>query len=378
MTARFEYSALMKRKLRAESWSEQGVSSLHEAREAIAQLPLAAAIEMVDYYVWEGQFIYRSYFPWLALYIADTARDFGEEEVWRNLNKIADHFATTGFPPLAIEVVAQHGRTPNALIQLQEQDAAPVLIYKPTGETLGASMWEAQSLRTLEELKTALSDGRRDAARSLLDRYHAELKPVHDGLTEWAWLWMTLVADRHGEAAMFDQLRRAGELLRGAGLRMQASIPIKELVLQMAMAMRGHRCGPGEEGDIDIVEDHEKYMITFDACGSGGRMRRKGELDGLPARQDPPFNFGVTKEASPNSWGRKGVPYYCTHCAVWSELMSTDLIGYPGRITLFNPDGSKPCAWAIYKRPEDIPEEYFTRIGRKRDPSRFNKLPDQK
>lgn len=114
-------------------------------------------------------------------------------------------------------------------------------------------------------------------------------------------------------------------------------------------------------------------MIRFDACGSGGRMRRVGEIDRLPARPDDPFCFGTVKQPVPASWGESDVPYYCTHYALWSEVMTTDTLGYPARITLFDPDGRHPCAWASYKRPADLPQAYCDRIGRERQLERFNR-----
>ncbi len=108
--------------------------------------------------------------------------------------------------------------------------------------------------------------------------------------------------------------------------------------------------------------------MVFDPCGSGGRMRRTGEIDKIPPRDGPPFNLGRTKKAWPWSWSKAGVPYYCVHCCIWSEIIPTELNGYPTRVTLWNEDPEKPCRWAFYKKPDLIPEEYFTRIGMKRDP----------
>ena len=371
MAPRFELSQLMGRPVRSETWPEQGVSSLQTAREALAHGDREAVALAVENYVWEGQFIYRSYIPWLAFYLTDGARRFGEIAVWEMLARVSGHLAQVGFPPLSTEVLDAVATADGPI----GYDAPRrLLLNRTSGATLPVAAWDAIAAPDLARLRACLDADDRQGALAALETYHRAGKPVHDGYTEWTWLWMTLVADRYGEPVMLEQLAAVGELLRGAALRRQASLPIEELVRQMAMAMRGHRCGPGEEGDITVAEEPQRYRITFDACGSGGRMRRRGELDGLPARQDPPFAFGVVKQPTPASWGRADVPYYCMHCALWSEVMTTDILGYPARITLFDPDGTKPCAWLIYKRPEDIPQEYFDRIGRTRDPARFNRL----
>jgi hypothetical protein len=33
-------------------------------------------------------------------------------------------------------------------------------------------------------------------------------------------------------------------------------------------------------------------------------------------------------------------------------------------VTDFDPDASRPCQWQFYKRADDIPEAYYTRVGR--------------
>ena len=56
-------------------------------------------------------------------------------------------------------------------------------------------------------------------------------------------------------------------------------------------------------------------------CGSGQRLVRNGRYgeDG----------WGVTDEAHDWSYGRKGFPLYCTHCAFMNELGPINWIGYP-------------------------------------------------
>ncbi len=98
--------------------------------------------------------------------------------------------------------------------------------------------------------------------------------------------------------------------------------------------------------------------MSFDPCGSGGRMRRIGQLDGIPPRTGEPINLGVTKKAYTWSWGKTGVPYYCLHCSVWHEIMHIEKTGVPVKITDYDPDPEAPCVWYIYKDPQAIPEEF--------------------
>ncbi len=37
--------------------------------------------------------------------------------------------------------------------------------------------------------------------------------------------------------------------------------------------------------------------------------------------------------------------------------------GHPLWVTGYDPDAAKPCYWYVYKRAEEIPEDYHTRQG---------------
>jgi hypothetical protein len=40
-----------------------------------------------------------------------------------------------------------------------------------------------------------------------------------------------------------------------------------------------------------------------------------------------------------------------------------ELRGFPVKITDYQDDPEAPCRWFFYKNANDIPEEYYTRIG---------------
>jgi hypothetical protein len=355
--------------MRVESWEGQGVSSLAETRLAIQARSAEEALDMFDTYIFETRWLYDGYLAWVNDWIEQIGRREGAG-LWDYLQRTLTHLANLKVTTLPTEIAEHAARSAAHGIEIA---GSSHLRQRTSGALIPISSWLEVGKAAESELRATISAGDRPAALRLLESVHREHKPVHDAYSDWLWLWMTLLAERWSEEAMLGLLMDSGTRLRTAGLQALPKIPVSDQVRMMAAAMRGHRSGPGEEGDIRVTEDSEKYVIEFDACGSGGRMRRRGEIDGLPPRQDAPFRMGETRKAGPLSWGRAGVPYYCTHCAAYAEIMSTDLIGYPSRVTLFNPDGTKPCAWAFYKKPESIPEEYFTRIGRKRDPSRFVK-----
>lgn len=367
MKALLKYNPLLRRKSRIESWEAQGVSSLEQTRQAIRDSSPTEALEMFECYVAEMRWLYDGYLAWVRDWVTSIGQREGAQ-LWDYLARAHLHLEQMAMPTLPAEIAEQVVAATESGVTFDQQAG----YRRPETDTvLPASRWMDIGVDAEIEFRLELNLGQQARALALLERVHREHKPVHDAYSDLLWLWMTMIAERWGEEAMFELMIASGRRLRTPGIEALPGIPIEEQVRMMAGAMRGHRSGPGEEGDIRVLEDDEKYVIEFDACGSGGRMRRTGEIDHLPPRHEAPFNLGSTRKSSPMSWNRPGVPYYCTHCAAYSEILSTDLIGYPSRVTLFNPDGAKACAWAFYKDPGSIPEEYFTRIGRKRDPSKF-------
>jgi hypothetical protein len=104
-----------------------------------------------------------------------------------------------------------------------------------------------------------------------------------------------------------------------------------------------------------VKEEDDRYVVTYDPCGTGGRLRRLR-------------NVGVTKAAYPWSWMKAGVPYYCTHCCIHWEILPIEQRGYPIRISIPGDRPEDPCVHLFYKKPELIPEEYFRRVGAVKKP----------
>jgi hypothetical protein len=104
------------------------------------------------------------------------------------------------------------------------------------------------------------------------------------------------------------------------------------------------------QSNLTVFEEPDKYVIKSAPCGSGGRLKRTDK--------------NVTKNAYPWSWGKRGIPYYCTHCCMAWEIIPIELRGYPLKILMVPDKSGDPCIHYLYKKPELIPEKYFTRIGK--------------
>jgi len=229
--------------------------------------------------------------------------------------------------------------------------------------------WEELSVPTVIKTTEAIDSNRLEEAKSLCQYIVTEGKGVHDVLCDWIWNLLTYVAETEGEDAVYKAClaTQSGWMMKRTW-KAFSRMSVKEQIYISMELMRSHRGGPCQLGETPIVEEEDRYVLIFDPCGSGGRMRRGDPVDGTPPRTRAPYNFGVTKKAYPWSFGLKEVPYYCIHCCV-NEILCIEWGGYPLWVTEYNSDPDKPCAWVFYKHSELIPEKYFTRVGKSKPPS---------
>ncbi|MBA7600752.1 hypothetical protein ES703_07811 [subsurface metagenome] len=244
-------------------------------------------------------------------------------------------------------------------------------MLKLTREPLGRLMRADEPLEELgissyDRLRDAVKAGDKETALKLIDYVQIEGKGLHDFYSDWSYALLTWIADNCGEEKLLEVLRYSKEKTKAGFYQLKGLKTVKQLVQWYAEGMRAHRSGPRETGEIKVWEEEDKYVIAFDPCGSGGRMRRTGELDKTPPRTGPPFDFGKTKKAYPWSWYMKGVPYYCLHCCVFHELVPMEATGAPSKITEYDPDPKAPCRFYFYKKPELVPEKYYKRVGLKK------------
>ena len=176
----------------------------------------------------------------------------------------------------------------------------------------------------------------------------------------------TAAARTGGQAATECVLDAAFRDVPTAGL-LWAALPFFEasdLALVLAEHLRLHFSGAQGEGAVEIVDEVDRYRLVLSPCGSGGALRRRLGVDSKPAVANR------CRQPSNSSWNQTDVPYYCMHCA-HNEMHSIDLMGFPRWVTEYTGDPDKPCGWTIYKDPTGIPQSYFTRLGRTREPSKF-------
>ncbi len=167
-------------------------------------------------------------------------------------------------------------------------------------------------------------------------------KANNDSLASFAEIVLTYLA-RFGEEHVYEVLRQ--RYFPRSKERIAATRSVEEMLQISLEAHRGH------DSKFRVTEERDRYVVRYDPCGTGGNLRRTRIV-------------GVTSKPYPWSWGKPGVPYYCCHCAILWEIIPIELQGYPSRINIVGERPDDPCISLFYKKPELIPEEYFTRVGK--------------
>ncbi len=223
-----------------------------------------------------------------------------------------------------------------------------------------------------------LADGLLDACHAAIDAGDAatldahlrevrlQLSALNDKQAQWCWALLTLYRDELGEERLEEVMRATQEGWVTPRYAALAEMSAHEIFALTIEGMRGHLGGPDRSGAVQVEEHDDKYVLSFDPCGTGGRIRR-----GEPARDEPPAAqrpdlFGFTDGAHDWSWQTEGVCIYCSHCALVNEILPIEHLGAPMRVTEHPQSPDDPCRWTIYKSHDAIPDEAFRRVGKTR------------
>lgn len=318
-------------------------------------------------YLFQEHFIIRdlnAIFSWhLVRYVLDRA----PEHTWQSLleETIAPWIATTagcaGQPTANVAIGHHAARLTAASCEWDfyiSQGNERYLITLGPAEKQQAR-WDARR----EQLFQAAAR----CDRALLDEVLApqlrEELLVHDIYGDWAWSLLSLAARLWGEECLGDMLRVTQDPWLTPRYAKAAQMNAEESLQLAVEGMRGHFAGPGRVGEVTVTDEPSRYVISFDACGSGGRMRRGDPVWSSPSRLAPPYNFLNIAEAHPFTWNRKGVCAYCAHCAVALQMVPIERLGFPIRVTEYPDDPRDPCRWIIYKSPGLIPDEAYLEVG---------------
>jgi hypothetical protein len=107
-----------------------------------------------------------------------------------------------------------------------------------------------------------------------------------------------------------------------------------------------------------LTEDDERVTLHAHPCGSGMRLELRGKYDG-------PAGWHRSVAPSPSTFMETGFPMYCNHCPEMNRA------GLERGSTIWLVEGWRPhrapereaCIQHTYKRIEDVPAEFYRRVG---------------
>ena len=216
-------------------------------------------------------------------------------------------------------------------------------------------------ISTLKQAYDAMDRGDLAAAKRITEYARLEWQIVHDMYVNWSWSFFTYIADNYGEEELEKAYRKIlGSYYKSRYDKVMASDVKSQLQLTVE-GLHGHLMGPGRQGEIEVTEEADRYVLKLDPCGSGGVARQRVES----GNEKNPELFGFSKKAHSWTWGKDKVCYYCGHCTMVNEILAVENYGHPMRVTEYPEKAEDPCIWYIYKDPKRIPAEYYERLGKK-------------
>jgi hypothetical protein len=206
--------------------------------------------------------------------------------------------------------------------------------------------------RTLDVLKDAIDAGEKERAKELAERMYDEFKHLHDGYFTWVTGLQTYIYDKLGVDALEEAERQAHTIESKVAWSTSGEKPdFRTAVVGMIMGLHGHL------QPIEITEDDEKVCIIMKPCGSGKRLKQMGGYE---------KGLGKGREAHNITWQEKDFPLYCVHCPVM-EMLDIEKTGdFAFCHFISDPIGKEDCQFVFYKDPANIPEEFYTRIGKQK------------
>lgn len=334
-TPAIQFDDVLGHPARSEGWFGQGVSTYTRAFEALAAGQFTEASDLALYTVQEASEANHLYAEWTE--------------------SIPQIMMTRG-------VSAQ---------DIAEDDGRLQSLVSPAGsDRLDSTLGWQQYRALIDDCRTACAARDAERAAELLDQARARWQDTHDRACDLVYGWLDAAARRLGEdciGPIWDEL-----MVEGYAFYERYDLDVNPwersfglVVRVMFEGMRGHLTGPDRRGDLEVIEEEDRWGIRFDPCGSGGRTYRGDDIAG--PRMNAPYNFGVTTAEHDWAWNKTGICLYCTHCCQLMEQNPIAKFGYPIRVvdppTWPAAQHGGKCTWWVYKDPTLVPEWVYSRVG---------------
>ncbi len=215
------------------------------------------------------------------------------------------------------------------------------------------------SMKPSDVLKERIAaGGANEDALAAFTQMQTMFKNVHDFLDLWAATFMSSTYKLGGSKALAETMYK---VMWGPWSKKMENYWNMSFHDQVIMSVNGGRMSH-DVGVVFDYEDDEKLAFHMEPCGSGQMLREMGVYEG-------PEGLAMCC-ADECTCGIGDFPCYCVHAPV-GEQCAIDKCGYPQWVMEYaDPVASKACQYICYKRKEDIPEKYWTRIGRKKPVSK--------
>lgn len=210
-------------------------------------------------------------------------------------------------------------------------------------------LFEGSQGKLAQKIKKAVEDKHYEVAKELLDRKRTQYLTIHETYVEILAMLFGMIDDAFGDEAVEDAHRYWGEQIK-KWYEKRESMSAEEQVRYCAFMFNEHL-----SEKITIDEDEEKYIVTLDGCGSGGRLLRKGLY------RESPRALKKISRAQVMTGGNAHYPIYCTHCQILFGALPMDKYGNPLWVIDAPKKPEDPCTILIYKDRSKIPEEYRRR-----------------
>lgn len=365
-----QFSPTLNRMLRQDAPEKLGEPTRPFLEAAVRGGRADEARQWLEYYLLEFAQIWYIFGVW-DWYMVRYYLDRRGDDAWKSLleESMAPWIGTTaGLKGAPVAQVAVDGH--NARLTIPEFKWTFYLTQGDKRFDLSLDSLDAQASRWIEwraAIDAAVGAGDINGFNRLLDQYLLQARLIHDVICDWAWSLLSVMMRTWGEAVLGEVLRVTEEPWVTVRYEKIREMSVADSLRLTVEGMRGHFSGPNRVGGISVKEESDRYVLSFDACGTGGRMRRGDPVAGSGSRLDPPYNFLNIQGAYPWTWNRQGVCAYCSHCAVVNQILPIEGLGRPMRMTEYPDNPNDPCRWIVYKNPNAFPDQAFAAVGKTRE-----------
>ena len=310
------YSKTFNRKIRQDPPEQLGLPTQYLAMLAIKRNDFLKAEELALYMRQESDFIFDSMMTLWLKQLLDHAKKVLGMEKYQNIFRVPE-----------LHVWANLQRVGNDFIE-------EALMHLSAGEISGFDVCLSHARRVYKTMGDEV------------------VKFVQDILTE-----VSLIEGADGP---ISALKGPYETIWKERYKSWDTLTGEERLQLSCEGMRAHFGGPTRQGEFKVVDEGNRFRMTFGGCGTGGVLRR-GDIE---TGEGPYLSIGTVKIPQAYSWGKTDMPWYCIHCNLYLEHWPVEETGINRRPVIFidDPNSTVTTEWLVYKDLSETDAEDYERI----------------